>query len=333
MRDLQNSMADFAVLHDALIAAIAPPTNFSNEVFSSALFLHLWILTALLCIAAHLFPWRFIFLVGGVALVCAGHPTIQSWLQRMEGRAKVKAEALDAESKEASKLSRPPTTILGYPIPTSPAALKSVLASFSAITLDTAPQIREVEIFELQHRSLSFNSLEEWKPHLFTPTPYDPLSPVRISGDRPKGTRFFEDVQPPNGWCWEGKKWELDLEAREWVSERLVTGVEFDLAMEGESGGVEFGGWVWDLPAPKSPAEEEERWLAYDDDGRASAKKDKNKQAKRGPEKDWEESTTWAGRTGEWRRRRWVRLVRRIGVDRDNNGTKQDPRTPTRKGR
>lgn len=333
MRDLQNSMADFAILHDALIAAIAPATNFSNEVFSSALFLYLWILTAVLFIAAHLFPWRFIFLVGGAALICAGHPAVQTWLQRMERKAKKKAEALDAESK-GSELSHPPTRLLGFTIPTSPAALRSALATFSAITLDTAPQIREVEIFELQHRSTSFHSLDEWKPHLFTPTPYDPLSPIRISGDRPKGTRFFEDVQPPNGWVWEGKKWELDLESREWVSERLVTGVEFDVALDGEPLGTEFGGWVWDIPGPRSPVDEEERWLAYDDDGRGSTKKggkDKTEVVKLGLGKDWEESTTWAGRTGEWRRRRWVRLVRRIGVDGNDTGRKQNPKTPTKK--
>ena len=335
MRDLQNSMADFAVLHDTLIATIAPPTNFSNEAFSSALFLHLCIFTVILFIAAHLFPWRFILLLGGIAVICSGHPTAQSWLLDMEKRAKEKAEVLDAEAEEPSKLSNSAHKFFGIPIPMSPAALKYALAKFSAITLDTAPQVREVEIFELQHRS-SFDASEEWKPHLFTPMPYDPLSPVRISGDRPKGTRFFEDVQPPDGWIWEGKKWELDLEAREWVSERLVTGVEFDVGLDGEPVGTEFGGWVWDLPAAKTPADVEEMWLAYDEErgyGKKNSKKDKLRQALQGPGKDWEESTTWAGRTGEWRRRRWIRLVRRAGVDGDVNGRKQDPKTPTRKVR
>lgn len=324
MRDLQNSMADFATVHDALIAAIAPPTNFSNEALSSALFLYLCIFTALLFISAHLFPWRFIFLAGGIALTCAGHPTVQSWLLQLQRRAKAKVKELDVQSRK-SPSSHPPTTILGLPIPTSPVALKSTLTAFSAITLDTAPQIREVEIFEIHHRSSSFNSLEEWKLHLFSPTPYDPLSPVRISGDRPRGARFFEDVQPPNGWIWESKKWELDLEAREWISERLITGVEFDIAVNGEPVGSEFGGWVWDLPACKGPEEEEEKWVAYDD-GRASmGRSNKTHEVDKrtlGAGKDWEESTTWAGRTGEWRRRRWVRLVRRIVVSGNENGSK-----------
>lgn len=328
MRDLQNSMADFATVHDALISTIAPPTNFSNEVFSSALFLYLWIATTILFIAAHLFPWRFIFVFGGMAITCSGHPSAQAWLHKMNRKAKEVAKALDTESKESSKLSQPPHKPFGLPLPTSPSALKSLLASFSAITLDTAPQIREVEIFELQHRSSS-NPSGEWKPHLFTPTPYDSLCPTRISGDRPKGTRFFEDVRPPNGWAWEGKKWELDLQPQEWVSERLITGVEFDVAEEGGSVCSEFGGWVWDLPGSRSPVERE-MWLAYDD-GRELGKGDgkaRMKKANDGPGKDREESTRMTGRMGEWRRRRWVRLVKRVGVDGHTNSRKEDPEDP-----
>jgi hypothetical protein len=37
---------------------------------------------------------------------------------------------------------------------------------------------------------------------LLTSAPYDPLSPSRIAGDRPRGCRFFEDVRAPRGWAW-----------------------------------------------------------------------------------------------------------------------------------
>ena len=137
-------------------------------------------------------------------------------------------------------------------------------------------------------------------------------------------------MQPPGAWAWEGPKWELDLEPREWVTERLVTGVEFDLSgVENEDDvatmskiGTEFGGWVWDLPpAVKSPGtEEDERWLAYGDDvgdvGRRLNKKQKAKHEAK-LSKDWEEGR-WAGKTGEWRRRRWVRVVKRVGVGIEN---------------
>ena len=127
---------------------------------------------------------------------------------------------------------------------------------------------------------------------MFSPTPYDPLSPQRISGARPKGTRFFEDVAPPKGWEWGDKKWILDMASREWVEQRMVQGVEVEV--EGER-------WVADLAVDE-------------DDG------DEKAQAQgKGKMRDWEEGSG-SERMGEWRRRRWVRTVRRKVVG-DNGST------------
>ena len=153
------------------------------------------------------------------------------------------------------------------------------------ICLDTPPEEREVEIFELQHLHHG-----EWEPWIFSPSPYDPLSPSRIAGERAKGTRFFEDVQPPSGWEWSSKKWELDLESKDWVAERACQGVGVE--QEGER-------WVVDLAAEEKDQEEE---------GTPGVS---NKAKLKSP--DWEESMGM-GKTGEWRRRRWVRMVRRKGV-------------------
>jgi len=338
MRDLQNSMADFSNVYDVMVSTITPATNFSNEVSSSALFLYLTVATCLLFISAHLLPWRLIFLLVGYGLTISMHPTAQTWLIKSRKHAQEQATLAlsDAPIQEQKR-------IYSFPLPTTPAALRSTLASFSAITLSTTPETREVEIFELQHRplssSISSTNAAEWQPHVFTPSPYDPLSPSRIAGERPEGTRFFEDVQPPEGWEWASKKWELDLEAGEWVNDRLVVGVAYDVlhrdnndqassgtastdSREGVSG--EFGGWVWDLPpAPGgSGNRDEELWLAYgdyqvpsvgqrDDEKKKGKNKDKTKKEPAG--RDWEEATRFgsSGRTGEWRRRRWVRLVKR----------------------
>lgn len=86
------------------------------------------------------------------------------------------------------------------------------------------------------------------------------MSHTRIALERPKGTRFFEDVRCPSGWEWKDRKWMLDLGSTTWVGERYIGGVEIE--------------------------EEGERWV-YDRVG--------------GEE----------GKRGEWRRRRWVRMVSR----------------------
>ena len=93
--------------------------------------------------------------------------------------------------------------------------------------------------------------------------------------------------------------------------------------MEGSSrrgSAGEFGGWVWDLPPlPGSGGRDEEVWLAYGEGGYDFPAKEKEKVKKMKAEKvkDWEEATRYgnSGRTGEWRRRRWVRVVRRRYID------------------
>jgi len=263
MRDLQNSMEDFSQLHDHIIATLSPPTNFSNELLSSALFIALFLSTAAMFIASHLLPWRLLFLLSGWLLIFSGHPSISTLLSTTH----------DAQ------------------IAPREASLSSWLDAFIAsdILLDSEPETREVEVFELHKLS----GAGEWESWLFSASPYDPLSPARIADERPRGTRFFEDVRPPPGWEWSEKKWTLDLWSREWVEERIITGVE-----------VETGGerWVYDI--------------RYEEEGakhgvREGGKEKGTEKGKMNAKPTWEESVEGQGRKGEWRRRRWVRLVKR----------------------
>lgn len=257
MRDLQNSMDEFSTLHDKVISLIVPSTNFSNESLSSAIFLFLFISGCSLFITAHLLPWRAVALVTGWTTVCLGHPTVQdNFLSTHEEYARPRER--QAQSWLDGWIGRD-------------------------IVLDDAPEIREVEIFELQRRSGN----KEWEGWIFSSSPHDPLSPSRIAGERPKGTRFFEDVQSPAGWRWYNKKWILDLLSREWVEERMIAGVEIET--EGER-------WVYDI--------------VYNAEGNGELDSGSTKGKSKEKRKDWEESNG-LGKTGEWRRRRWVRTVQR----------------------
>ncbi|KAH6724582.1 integral peroxisomal membrane peroxin-domain-containing protein [Leptodontidium sp. 2 PMI_412] len=271
MRDLQNCMEDFSRVHDKVISLLTPPTNFSNEPLSSTLFLFAFSTALIMFIASHLLPWRIIFLTIGWVITASSHPTIQRQLI---------------------------TTHKTHVAPREEEA-KSYLDSWIAkdIILDSAPETREVEIFELQRLS----SAGEWESWLFTSSPYDPLSEGRIRSERPKGTRFFEDVQPPLGWEWSEKKWALDLWSREWVEERIITGVEVET--EGER-------WVYDI---RYEYEDVDLGLMYggaDSDHLSTPTKGKKKMLP-----SWEEGSDaeneGRGRRGEWRRRRWVRMVKR----------------------
>ncbi|KAK5114160.1 hypothetical protein LTR62_002730 [Meristemomyces frigidus] len=263
MRDLQNSMEDFSALHDLGNEWVTPYTNFSDEGVSSGLFLGVLGLAALALVGSEIVPWRVVGLVAGWGGVLAGHPGLQgvvggsrSWIQLL-----IEGQNLLAK--------------IGYLVEND-------------IILDAPPEVRQVEVFELQ----KFHAYSgTWEPWLFSPSAYDPLSPARIGGARAKGTQFFDDVREPAGWVWKEKKWKLDLESREWVEERMIVGVDVE---------VEGGRWVYDFPVERV---EEMAGAGAKEGGRKGVR----------PKSGWEEGDGMTGR-GEWRRRRWVRLVERRGL-------------------
>lgn len=273
MRDLQNSMEDFSQMHDALLRLVVPRTNFSNEAQSSALFVILFAACLFMSVAANLIPWRLLFLVGGWCVTCMGHPLVQAKFRTAHERVQSQEEkAMTWAEKWVER----------------------------DVILDSAPETREVEIFELQRKS----SAGEWEPWLFSASPYDPLTPARIAGERPLGTRFFEDVLPPQGWEWSEKKWALDLWSREWVEERIITGVEIET--EGER-------WVYDIYD-----EQKEKVGVVEGSTTSSEGKDVELDVKSlRTRPSWEEGEDGDGRRGDWRRRRWVRLVKRKVISRD----------------
>jgi hypothetical protein len=274
---LQNSMEDFSVMHDRIVSFAEPKTNFSDEALSSAIFVLLSALAVFMTLTAHLLPWRYLALVSGWVAILSNHPFLARLLTSPPSSSPI--------SPSSSLI--PPQELLS----TSTSQLSSLWTTFitNDIILDSAPETREVEIFELQRLSLSGSG--EWEPWVFSPSPYDPLSAARIAGHRPPGTRFFEDVRPPPGWEWSEKKWALDLWSREWVEERIITGVEVET--EGER-------WVYDI---------------YDEHEGVTGVVETPLEGRRAggakPGVSWEEGEEGMGRRGEWRRRRWVRLVKR----------------------
>ncbi|KAJ5239901.1 hypothetical protein N7468_004520 [Penicillium chermesinum] len=317
MRDLQNCMADFSDAHDAAVSLIAPLTNFSNEKLSSALFLGCTVATAVLFLSAHLLPVRFFMLAAGNAGILMNNSTIRQFvmnlMQDVSGIEDLDPLEETAEGKE----------LFGQPVPETPSAAVSALEKLADISLDTDPEEREVEIFEIQYRA-SGSSESSWENYLFSPQPYDPLSPSRIAGDRPRGCRFFDDVRPPNGWKWKSKKWQLDLDCREWVVERMITGVGFEIPGMGPDGSAlvdEIGGWVWDLPSGSAETHGDDiTALAYGDLEEVKSVNQppppKIEDRQRRTTQDWEVTNSTAYGVGEWRRRRWVRVVQRVNLPR-----------------
>ncbi|PQK09660.1 hypothetical protein BB8028_0001g17280 [Beauveria bassiana] len=282
MRRLQNQMGAFVHAHDLVVEKVLPLTNFSDEALSSTVFLGAVAGVFVTMTTAHLIPWRFVFLAGGWAHICSTNPYVVQFVADIKAGKFGELAAAAGMQQVAAEAARDGGD-----------KAKSFADRWIAsdILLDSAPETREVEIFELQRKT----GPGEWEPWVFCPSPYDPLSAARISGDRPRGTRFFEDVAPPEGWEWSEKKWALDLWSREWVEERIITSVEVET--EGER-------WVYDM---YDGDEEEEDVLRR---SRVVEHPDV-KAARNVSHTSWEEGEDGTGLKGEWRRRRWVRLVKR----------------------
>lgn len=267
MRDLQNCMEDFSRMHDAANEYVTPYTNFSDEAVSSMLFVAFFGLGCAAFVGSQVVPWRAVALIAGWTAIVSAHPDAQ--------RVMLTSGNINQVRKHVEALQT---------------WLKHIIDN--DMLLDEPSEARQVEMFELQKYHAYSDTWEAW---VFSPSPYDPLSPLRIASTRAKGTQFFEDVQPPSGWVWKDKKWSLDLFSREWVEQRMITGVEIEI--EGER-------WVYDLPQEliESPT-------------KAKRAMKENKVPKSG----WEEGSG-LGLRGEWRRRRWVRLVeRRPALDEGKN--------------
>lgn len=300
-RDLQNQMGDFSNGYDKVVELLVPIANFSNEALSSTVFLFAFLGGIGMMLAARFLPWRLIFLFATWTPVVMCHPTVNKLLQEAGKKKKLAASEQHGEEEEGESAVAVAAAAAaaaarggdggGVSVPPPESLLKQWLDDWIAddVILDSPPETREVEIFELQRQSAANG---EWEPWVFSPNPYDPLSQARITGDRPKGTRFFEDVKPPGAWEWSEKKWNLDLWSREWVEERIITGVEVET--EGER-------WVYDIWSDK-----EERTGVIDTPEPVKSKDMASRQT------SWEEGEDGLGRRrGEWRRRRWVRLVKR----------------------
>lgn len=313
MGDLQNVMEDFSVAHDKVIELVVPVTNFSDEALSSGVFVLLFGVCVFMSLAAHLVPWRAVALVAGWAGIWSGHPTVAAWIAQMkEQYSDTMAAAAAAAQQEKEEEAGKPTGGEVVKKAELPKPVKLAEEAFDNwvkgdIILDEAPETREVEIFELQRLG---EGSGEWEPWLFCPSPYDPLSAGRIAGDRPRGTRFFEDVLPPEGWEWSEKKWALDLWSREWVEERIITGVEVET--EGER-------WVYDIYNEQENGAAGGGSNEIVNGGGDLASPIRREHAHRSTvgmsNLSWEEGDDeGVGRRGEWRRRRWVRLVKRKNV-------------------
>lgn len=92
---------------------------------------------------------------------------------------------------------------------------------------DTPEEERDVEVFELQRQGLTPRM---WDPWVYTPMIYSERSAYRLAENRPPGSTFLEEIQPPPGWYFRDESpWLLDTNTKGWVMDRACRNVEIDV--------------------------------------------------------------------------------------------------------
>lgn len=265
VRDLQNFLQMLVNAIEAVETFVNGVGSFQEEKKASALYLLLMAALVVVVYVASLLPAKVAVCVASWVSVLLCHPGIQK---------QIKA----ATAKPLFPRNHPPVLSDSPSIPPTPAPPKKrkdwlAQLSRSEIILDEAPEVRQVEIFELQRQGLTPRL---WDPWVYTPVVYDERSAARVGQCRPPGTRFLSDVEAPAGWFfadppatlnagkgtgmqeggagWEESEkdgWTLDKQPKHWVAHRALRGIEMEVGeawaydcVDGERGEWRRRRWV-----------------------------------------------------------------------------------------
>lgn len=215
MRDLQNLTTDIIEGYDAAEVFWYQKAGFKDENLSTLIFYGVIIATGIVLFFGPYIPWRIIFIQSGWAGLILCHPNSKKYIQQIQffpSNVKRKARV----KKEVEKYER------------------------QDIIVDDSAEVRKVEIFELQVKSLTTNS---WKFYIFSNDMFDLKHPNRAAGKRPSGVHHLSKIIPPKDWKFDigyVNEWVTDLKPREFIHERSIENNTIKVRDN------ETEGWIYD---------------------------------------------------------------------------------------
>ncbi|OVF06876.1 putative peroxisomal membrane protein [Clavispora lusitaniae] len=221
MRDLQNLTTDIL---EAMEQAKQLSTNivgFKDERLTTFVFYVTIAVTSVVLLLGKYIPWRAIFIFSGWAGLILCHPNTKKYLVGFGNAKSSKA----TEKKEPKQL---------------------FLDTFDSrsIIVDDEPEVRVVEIYELQARNIL---RRKWKPHAYSKRLFDWKDPVRVAGKRPHGVDNLSKVLPPPEWKYDfgyANNWHIDIEPQNFLWQRGIDMQHLECPSD------ETEGWIYDkLPA------------------------------------------------------------------------------------
>ncbi|CAI5758612.1 unnamed protein product [Candida verbasci] len=226
LRDFQNLTTDVLKGIDHGEKFYYETAGFKDERLSTFIFYGVLVVTFGTLFFGQFIPWRPIFIQTGWIGLILCHPKCKKYLIDMSKSRK--ANAL------LNKKPSPPPVII------EDADKEVKQFDRKDIIVDDSPEIRVVEVYELQIKSILKS---KWSFYRYSTTIYDKNNKSRLSGKRPPGVDHLSKVLPPNDWKFDFglvNKWILDLEPKKFIKERSLNS---DLFIIKEN---EDQGWIYD---------------------------------------------------------------------------------------
>lgn len=213
MRDLQNLTTDLLKSLDTGEQLWYETLAFKDERLTTFIFYGVAVASSVVLFLGQFIPWRLIFIQGGWALLALCHPNSKLFLLDLK-----KLKQLSQIKEEQRRASVPEVVV------DEPENEKEPKKPFDRhdIIIDDAPEVRVVEVYEIQRKSLSRN---EWSFHCYSSRLFDIKDHARLSGKPPTGVNHLLKVIPPPEWKFDigfENNWGIDTDPLTFLRHRLV---------------------------------------------------------------------------------------------------------------
>lgn len=223
MRDLQNLTLDILDAIDQAERFWFETAGFKDEKLSTLLFFGVIAAIWVVLFLGRYIPWRALFIQTGWAALILAHPHTKTFLQLLN-KSGPKQETVSKHVEKKVKQ-------------------EAKLVERDDIIVDDKPEIRTVEVFELQSRSALHT---EWKFYLYSNEIFDMKDPVRLAGKIPPGVNHLSKIVPLRDWKFDlmfANKWQVDENPAHFLRERGLDKTDVFAVVDGDP-------WVYDGAKP-----------------------------------------------------------------------------------
>ncbi|KAG5422241.1 hypothetical protein I9W82_001336 [Candida metapsilosis] len=242
LRDFQNLTSDLIKGMDKGEQFYFETAGFKDERLSTFIFYGVLLATFATLFLGQFIPWRAIFIQSGWVGLILCHPKAKKYLVDMSNTRKARAR----KAKEEAEISQDSQSQVSDESQTKSSSFIDDLLNDGKkfdrddIIVDDAPEVRIVEVFQLQIKSILKNN---WSFYRYATTMYDTENKTRVSGKRPQGVEYLSEVLPPHDWKFDMgfvNKWVLDTNPKAVIEERNL---KPDLFIVKDN---EEEGWIYD---------------------------------------------------------------------------------------